>query len=95
MCAVFIYLAPLSKALYNCAIHSPIHTPTVEETMQGTNNLLVGFSVLLKDTSTLTQEEPGIEPGTSSFPCRDHQHVRTRTFVSVVRLANVRDNILS
>ena len=26
---------------------------------------------------------------------RDHQHVRTRTFVSVVRLANVRVNIFS
>ena len=29
----------------------------------------------------------------NSLISRDHQHVRTRTFVSVVRLANVRGNI--
>ena len=41
-----IYIAPLSKALYiDCSLHSPIHThihtPMAEETMQGTN-LLTG-----------------------------------------------------
>ena len=35
-----IYITLLSKALYrDCALHSPIHTPMVEETIQGTNLL--------------------------------------------------------
>ena len=35
-----IYIAPLTKALYiDFAVHSPIHTPMVAETMQGTNLL--------------------------------------------------------
>ena len=71
-----IYIALLSKALYrDCALHSPIHahihTPVAEETMQGTNLLTgsnVGFRVLPKDPSTLTQGEPGFELGTLREP---------------------------
>ena len=33
-------VAPLAKALYiDCAVHSPIHTLMVEETMQGSEQL--------------------------------------------------------
>ena len=71
-----IYIAPLTKALHrDCALHSPIythiHTPVAEETMQVTNLLIRrnwGFRVLLKDSSTLTLGEPGIELGTFRVP---------------------------
>ena len=48
-----------------------IHTAMPEETMQGTNLYIrsnLGFSVLLKDTSTLTLGEPGFELATLRLP---------------------------
>ena len=66
----------VGKALYiDCAshsrIHTHIHTPMAEETMQGTNLLTgsnLGFRVLQQDSSTLTLGEPGIELGTFREP---------------------------
>ena len=63
------FIDPMAtKALYNIASHSPIHslihTPAAVSAMQGdpARREQLGFGVLLKDTSTLGQVEPGIEP---------------------------------
>ena len=53
---VHLYSAFIQGALH-CAVHSPIHTPMVAETMQGTNlhtGSNLGFRVLPKDSSTVT-----------------------------------------
>ena len=59
-----------SKALHILPTHKHIYKAIVEETKQGTCLLIrssLGFSVLLKGTSTFSLEEPGIDPVTFMF----------------------------
>ena len=78
------YTAP--KALYNIAsqspVHTHIHTLTAVSATQGDSQLVrssQGEGVSLRDTSTLSEEEPGIEPATFRLPADPLYHWATAT----------------
>jgi len=67
----YIYIALLSKVLYNIASHSPIHTSTAVQTMQANNQNVVGLGLVvlrpqLRENSTLSSAEP--RDRTSNLP---------------------------